>query len=116
MRIVIAEDSVLLRAGLTRFLTEGGEEIVAAGRYIREPGRNTAEVAFLVQDEWQNKGMGSHLLRFLARCARKSGITQFRASVLRNNKAMLNVFHSSGYHVYIKLDEDVYNLTIDLGK
>ena len=30
MRIVIAEDSVLLRAGLTRFLTEGGEEIVAA--------------------------------------------------------------------------------------
>ncbi len=94
----------------------GGEEIVAAGRYIREPGRNTAEVAFLVQDEWQNKGMGSHLLRFLARCARKSGITQFRASVLRNNKAMLNVFHSSGYHVYIKLDEDVYNLTIDLGK
>ena len=30
MRIVIAEDSVLLRAGLVRFLTEGGEEIVAA--------------------------------------------------------------------------------------
>ena len=30
MRIVIAEDSVLLRAGLTRFLTDGGEEIVAA--------------------------------------------------------------------------------------
>ena len=30
MRIVIAEDSVLLRAGLVRFLTEGGEDIVAA--------------------------------------------------------------------------------------
>ncbi|HAK96834.1 MAG TPA: 4-hydroxybutyrate CoA-transferase [Planctomycetes bacterium] len=94
----------------------GGEEIVAAGRYIREPGRNLAEIAFLVQDEWQNKGMGTHLLQFLARCARKSGITQFRASVLRDNKAMLNVFHSSGFNVHIKLEEDVYSLTMDIGK
>ncbi len=94
----------------------GGEEIVAAGRYIREPGHNLAEVAFLVQDEWQNKGMGTHLLNFLARCARKNGIQQFRASVLRENKAMLNVFHSSGFNVHTKLEEDVYSLTMDIGK
>jgi GNAT superfamily N-acetyltransferase len=94
----------------------GGEEIVAAGRYIREPGHNLAEVAFLVQDEWQSRGMGTHLLNFLARCARKNGIHQFRASVLRENKAMLNVFHSSGYNVHTKLEEDVYSLTMQIGK
>jgi acyl-CoA hydrolase/GNAT superfamily N-acetyltransferase len=89
----------------------GGEEIVAVGRYIQEPGTSMAEVAFLVQDEWQNKGMGTHLLTFLARAARQNGLRGFRASVLRENHAMLNVFHQSGYEVQTKLEDDVYTIS-----
>ncbi len=94
----------------------GGEEIVGVGRYIQEPGTNMAEVAFLVQDEWQNRGMGTYLLRFLASTARQNGLRGFRASILRDNAAMLNVFHASGYNVQTKLDEDVYNINFTFEK
>jgi len=85
-----------------------GEQIIAVGRYIQEPGSDMAEVAFLVHDEWQNKGIGTHLLHFLADVARRNGLKGFRATVLKDNQAMLNVFHSSGYEIQTKLEEDVY--------
>jgi acyl-CoA hydrolase/GNAT superfamily N-acetyltransferase len=94
----------------------GGEDIVAAGRYIVEPGTKSAEVAFLVQDEWQNRGMGTHLLRFLTRAARQNGIKGFKANVLRDNFAMLNVFHASGFEVHTRLEDDVYTISYSFDK
>ncbi len=90
----------------------GGEEIVSLGRYMREPSTAMAEVAFLVQDNWQKRGMGGHLLNFLVRVAKQNGIQGFRASVLRNNKSMLHVFYSSGFKVQTQLEEDLYELTL----
>lgn len=94
----------------------GGDEMVAVGRYMREPSTNTAEVAFIVQDNWQNRGMGGYLLAFLARIARKNGIQQLKASVLRNNKPMLNVFQTSGFKVEIQLEDDMYHLTMNIAE
>ena len=54
-------------------VAELGEQIVAVGRYEREPGTEEAEVAFVVADEHQGRGIGSVLLEHLAAAARENG-------------------------------------------
>jgi len=93
-----------------------GEEIVAIGQYFLEPGKATAEVAFVVQDEWQQKGMGTLLLKYLSEIADKRDVKSFSAKVLPQNKAMLAVFHNSGYNVKTEFDGEVYSLTYDLNE
>jgi ribosomal protein S18 acetylase RimI-like enzyme len=50
-----------------------------------------------VADEYQHRGIGTHLLRFLIRVARERGIRGFKALVLLENRAMMGVFRKSGY-------------------
>ena len=93
-----------------------GEEIVAIAQYFLDPKTQAAEVAFLVQDEWQQKGMGTFLLDYITKIAKQRGVKRFYAKVLPNNKPMLAVFHNSGYKVNTEFDGDVYNVTYDLTK
>ena len=92
----------------------GDEEIVAIGQYFLEPQTKSAEVAFIVQDEWQQKGMGTYLLNYLTRIAIQRGVRQFYAKVLPGNKAMLAIFHSSGFNVNVEFDGEVYNVKYEL--
>ncbi len=91
-----------------------GEDIVAIGQYFVDPATNSAEVAFVVQDEWQKKGMGTLLLKYLSEIASKRNIKRFNAKVMRENRPMLAVFHNSGYNVKTEFDGEVYDLTYDL--
>ena len=93
-----------------------GEQIVAIAQYFLEPKTQAAEVAFVVQDEWQQKGMGTLLLEYLTQIAKKRGVRRFYAKVLPVNKAMLAVFYNSGYQVNTEFDGDVYSITYDLIK
>jgi acyl-CoA hydrolase/RimJ/RimL family protein N-acetyltransferase len=93
-----------------------GEEIVAIAQYFLDPKTQAAEVAFLVQDEWQQKGMGTFLLDYVTKIARQRGVKRFYAKVLPNNKPMLAIFHNSGFKVNTEFDGDVYSITYDLTK
>jgi len=93
-----------------------GEEIVAIAQYFLDPKTQAAEVAFLVQDEWQQKGMGTFLLDYITKIAKQRGVKRFYAKVLPNNKPMLAIFHNSGYKVNTEFDGDVYSITYDLTK
>jgi len=93
-----------------------GEELVAISQYYLDPKSQTAEIAFLVQDEWQEKGMGSILMEYLARIARGRGVRRFYARVLPVNKPMLTVFHNSGYPVNTEFDGEAYNVQLELTK
>ena len=93
---------------------QGEEELVAIGQYFMDPGSMSAEVAFIVQDEWQAKGMGSLLMADLARYARGHGVQRFDAKVLPSNQAMLSVFQHSGFPVTTEFDGDAYTVAIDL--
>ncbi|MGC8875679.1 GNAT family N-acetyltransferase [Thermus sp.] len=73
--------------------------IVATGEYVRVKGEDTAEVAFLVEDAYQGKGLGTLLLERLALLAAKRGVRRFQAFVLAENKQMLSVFQESGFQV-----------------
>lgn len=77
---------------------DGEQRIVAVGRYNAEVERPyVAEVAFLVEDAFQKRGIGTLLLDHLAEIARQHSITHFSADVLVDNHVMLSVFRSAGY-------------------
>jgi acyl-CoA hydrolase/GNAT superfamily N-acetyltransferase len=90
-----------------------GEEIIAIGRYYLDQKTNRAEVAFVVRDDWQDRGIGTFILKHLVNIAKRSGIAGFTAEVLRDNKAMQNVFNHSGLKVRSKLSEGVYHFDMD---
>ena len=59
--------------------------MIAVGRYdVVEPGE--AEVAFLVEDQHQGRGIGQLLLEHLAQAGRERGIERFVAEVLPDNQ------------------------------
>jgi RimJ/RimL family protein N-acetyltransferase len=93
-----------------------GEQIVAIAQYFLDPKTQAAEVAFIVQDEWQQKGMGTFLLDYVTQIAKKRGVRRFYAKVLPANKPMLTIFYNSGYKVNTEFDGEVYNITYDLTK
>ena len=80
-------------------VVEDGDALVAVGRYDREPSTSSAEVAFVVRDDYQHVGIGQHLLDALADAARARGITMFTAETLFENRNMMSVFRNSRFPV-----------------
>lgn len=71
--------------------------ILGVARCVRlESGPNVAEAAVAVVDAWHGLGVGTLLLGVLAECAHDHGVDTFRAYVLPNNRAMLEIFEQLG--------------------
>jgi acyl-CoA synthetase (NDP forming)/RimJ/RimL family protein N-acetyltransferase len=107
------------RVGLA--VTVGGE-FIATVRYDRidDLGRpasapaDEAEVAFLVQDAHQGRGVASALLEHIAAVARERGIRRFAAEVLPANNKMIKVFRDAGYTQKRSFEDGSVRLTLDL--
>jgi acyl-CoA synthetase (NDP forming)/GNAT superfamily N-acetyltransferase len=93
-----------------------GEQVIAVGRYDRLPGTADAEVAFLVEDAHQGRGLGSVLLEHLAAAARERGIERFVAEVLAQNSRMVRVFRDAGYHSERSFEDGVVHLTFPIAQ
>lgn len=94
-----------------------GETIIGGGRFalIDAPGAlRTAEVAFLVEEDYHGQGLAGLLLRHLAEIARGMGVQQFEAEVLAGNRAMLRVFERSGLSVRQTSGGDVVHVSMSL--
>ena len=92
--------------------TEGGD-LIAVARYDRLNERD-AEVAFVVRDDHQGRGLGAVLLEHLAAAAWERGLRRFVAEVLPNNRKMLMTFREAGYVVSQRMEDGVFHLTFDL--
>jgi GNAT superfamily N-acetyltransferase len=89
------------------------ESVVGSARYVViEPG--VAEVAFMVEEDYQGLGIGSRLLRHLATVARQQGIETFEADVLAANKSMQAVFARTGWPVSTRRDGDTVHVSVEL--
>jgi RimJ/RimL family protein N-acetyltransferase len=74
--------------------TGSQETIVGLGHCVRT-GPRSADIAFVVEEDYHGRGIATALLRQLIDIARREGITRFQADVLAENMAMLNVFRRS---------------------
>jgi RimJ/RimL family protein N-acetyltransferase len=64
-----------------------GDEVIAVVRYARDRRADQAEIAIVVEDAWQHRGVGKLLLALLAQRARQEGIRLFTASMVGENRA-----------------------------
>lgn len=87
--------------------------IIAVVRYERiDP--TTAEVAFVVEDQWQGKGISTHLFRHLAAYARGRGITTLIAETMTGNVRMLKVLRHAGFPYTMHYDDGCLELRLDV--
>ncbi len=86
-------------------------EIVAMSRYDVDPSTQLADIAFVVRDDWQRRGLGALLMQRMAEVARARGLAGFTADVLARNRPMLSIFQRSGLHMTSERRGDVYRLT-----
>jgi RimJ/RimL family protein N-acetyltransferase len=91
------------------------DRIVGVGRYDRLPTSTDAEVAFVVEDAYQGRGICTLLMRRLARIAAGDGIERFVAQVLPSNNRMLAVFRHSGLEESCRMTGDVVEVALGLG-
>ncbi|WP_199272869.1 bifunctional acetate--CoA ligase family protein/GNAT family N-acetyltransferase [Streptomyces broussonetiae] len=99
-----------------------GGEFIATVRYDRinadglpaSAPADEAEVAFLVQDAQQGRGVASALLEHIAAVARERGIRRFAAEVLPANTKMIKVFTDAGYTQERSFEDGVVRLEFDL--
>ena len=73
--------------------------MIGIGRLVKEHFENAAELAILVSDAFQGKGLGSELTRRLLAIAADEGIGQMRARILPDNLAMQNICKKMGFHM-----------------
>jgi acyl-CoA synthetase (NDP forming)/GNAT superfamily N-acetyltransferase len=91
-----------------------GDQIVGVGRFDRYPGTDDAEVAFLIEDAHQGRGLGSVLLEHLAAAARERGVKNFVAEVLAQNSKMVRVFQDAGYKAQRSYEDGVVHLAFPI--
>jgi RimJ/RimL family protein N-acetyltransferase len=65
--------------------------LIGVARYEPADREDTAEIAFVIQDSWQNRGLGTILLAELLAAAEARGIRRFRAYVLADNTRMIDL-------------------------
>ena len=96
---------------------EGEETIIGAGRYVvyeeADAGRS-AEVAFMVEEDYQGLGVASRIFRHLVQIGRQKNVSRFKADVLSGNQAMLRVFAGSGLPMNQQHDGTVVQVTLSL--
>jgi len=88
------------------------ERIVAASSYYLSPATGLAEVAYMVDPEWQGTGLGGLLHTRMFEYARTRGVRGFRADVLLGNTRMMRVFKRAGHQLSVKTSAGISEVTM----
>jgi acyl-CoA hydrolase/GNAT superfamily N-acetyltransferase len=88
------------------------ERIIAEARFVKDRARPYADVAFIVDDDYQGIGIATYLYQMLVRLAKERGLRGFTADVLGSNKSMMKVFEKGGLPFKATISEGVYELNI----
>jgi RimJ/RimL family protein N-acetyltransferase len=91
------------------------DRMVGVARYVRAPrDRESAEVAVVVVDDRQNRGIGTALLDRLTERARENGITRYTALVARDNDIVIGALERAGAERTSTAGEDEIEFAIDV--
>lgn len=89
---------------------EWRSELIGVARYEPSDEKDTAEMAIVVQDYWQSKGLGTILLSEILRAGETKGIRRFRAYVLADNQRMLTLLSRSTDVQQRKIEQGVVEI------
>jgi acyl-CoA hydrolase/RimJ/RimL family protein N-acetyltransferase len=88
------------------------ERIVAASSYYLSPATGLAEVAYMVDPQWQGAGLGGLLHARMLEYARERGVRGFRADVLMGNSRMMRVFERAGHRMSVRTSAGIEEVTM----
>ncbi|MFZ2086553.1 MAG: bifunctional acetate--CoA ligase family protein/GNAT family N-acetyltransferase [Candidatus Sulfotelmatobacter sp.] len=88
--------------------------IIGVGRLSKLHGRNEAEVAVLISDQYQKLGLGNELLRRVVEVARDEKLSQVSAEMLTDNLAMQIIMKRLGFRVRTEEDMTSVRAFLDL--
>ena len=97
--------------------TASGEQPIGVGRLIEtdgNPNERVAEIAFAVDDEYQNLGAGTVLFEHIVGIARSEGFTRLRADVHTGNREMLDIFKHSGLDIESRTTAGIEHIEFDI--
>ncbi|MFP4193701.1 MAG: GNAT family N-acetyltransferase [Desulfobacterales bacterium] len=94
----------------------GQGHIIAEARYVKDPHSPYADVAFIVDENYQGYGIATFMYKMLMRLAKERGLQGFIADVLPDNKAMMRVFEKGDAEVKARLENGIYRLTIHFNR
>jgi RimJ/RimL family protein N-acetyltransferase len=94
-------------------IQDGHEVVIASSSYSRFDAR-TAEVAFIVEEDYRGFGIARRLLGHLGRIAVDRGLTSFEAEVLPHNRSMLRVFTACGWPMRTRTADGTVHVTLSL--
>jgi acetyltransferase len=96
---------------------DDAEQFIGVGRYVVDESTHIADVAIVLADAWQRKGLGRHLLETLLAHARDAGVREMKGLVLATNVAMLRLARSLGFSIGLEPgDATVRRIRRDLGE
>jgi acetyltransferase len=75
----------------------GERQIVAVGRLVKSHAVEEAELAVIVADRFQKRGIGTEIVRQLVDFARDEKLARITATVLFENRPMQKVFERQGF-------------------
>lgn len=84
---------------------DGRETMLGVARYVTNPDGYSCEYALVVADQWQHKGIGSHLMNALIEAARKRGLTSMTGEILISNHNMLELAENLGFSLRTSPDD-----------
>jgi len=100
--------------GISLVVTIGPREnrrIIAEARYLIEPNNQFPETAFMVDEEYQGRGIATYLVNYMTEIARERGIQGFQADVLLSNLPMIKVFESVPYVLRKRVSDGVITVS-----
>jgi GNAT superfamily N-acetyltransferase len=92
----------------------GGEEVVGHAMYVWSDNARVAEVAFVIEDRWQSKGVGRLLLSQIAEEARIRGVEYFIGEVLGENRRVLGLLNAVFSEVRYVMRDGLYHFRVPL--
>jgi acetyltransferase len=94
----------------------GGSEILGVGRLSRKQGTNDAEMAILVSDDFQHRGLGTELSRRLVEIARRKKVERITADILTENRAMQRICERLGFRLAYQAEDGTVRAEIRLNE
>jgi acyl-CoA hydrolase/RimJ/RimL family protein N-acetyltransferase len=95
---------------------EENEKIVATSSYYLDPSTRLADVAYIVDPDWQGKGLGTAMHQRTSQYAMANGVRGFTADVLGENDAMIQVFRRGPGTLHTKTRYGVVELEVEFSE
>ncbi len=105
--------------GISIVVTIGPREnrrIIGEARYMIEPNDGYADTAFMVDENYQGRGIATFLLNYLVEIAKERGLIGFKADVLFSNQPMLKVYDKLPFKIHKKFADGVISLKFNFSE